>query len=78
MRKQAHILGKLLRHAGPLATLLFLAAKLLDRWSRARILLVYLRGPELLAGLDPMLPEGFTAQVRSPDAMGNLAAACAA
>jgi hypothetical protein len=76
--KQAQTLAKLLRHAGPLATLLFAADKLLHRWTRARILLVYLREPELLAGQDPMLPAGFTAQVRRPEAMGNLAAACAA
>ena len=78
MGKQAQTLAKLLRHAGPLAALLFIADKLLHRWTRARILLVYLREPAALAGLDPLLPAGFTAQVRSPEAIGNLAAACAA
>jgi hypothetical protein len=78
VRKQAQTLAKLLHHAGWLAVLLFVADKLLHRFTGARILLVYLREPELLAGLDPMLPAGFTAQVRRPDAMGNLAAACAA
>jgi hypothetical protein len=76
--KQAQTLAKLLRHAGPLATVLFVADKLLHRLTRARILLVYLREPELLAGLDPMLPADFTAQVRRAEAMGNLAGACAA
>lgn len=78
MRKQAQTLAKLLHHAGPLATLLFVADKLLHRWTRARILLIYLRGPEVLAGLEPMLPAEFTAQVCRPEAMGNLAGACAA
>jgi hypothetical protein len=76
--KQAQTLAKLLRHAGPLATLLFVADKLLHRWTRAQILLIYLREPDLLARQDPMLPAGFTAQMRSPEAMGNLAPACAA
>ena len=78
MRKKAQASAKLLRRAGPLVVLLFFAAKLLHRWTRARILLVYLREPALLTGLNPMLPAGFTPQVRSPEAMGNLAAACAA
>jgi hypothetical protein len=78
VRKKAQTLAKLLRHAGALATLLFFADKLLHRWTRARILLVYLREPELLARQDPMLPAGFAAQVRSPDALGKLADACAA
>lgn len=78
MRRKVRILAKLLHRAGPLAALLAVADKLLQRWTGARILLVYLRGPETLTGLDPMLPKGFVAEVRTPDAMGNLISACAA
>ncbi len=78
VRKKAKTLITLVYHVGPLAALLFIADKLLQRLTKARILYVSMREPEALAGLDPMLPPGFTAEVRRPDAMGKLAAACAA
>lgn len=78
VRKKTKTLIALVYHVGPLATLLFIADKLLRRLTKARILFVSMREPELLAGLEPMLPAGFTAEVRRPDALGNLTAACAA
>ncbi len=78
MRKLSEILAKLARQVSPLAALLFIVDALLRRWTSARILLVYLREPDLLAEQDAMLPAGFTADVRSPEAMGNLAPECAA
>jgi hypothetical protein len=77
MLKRAKTLSRLLYLLGPRATLWFVADKLLQHVSKARVLLVFLRQPELLAGLDPMLPAGLTAEVRRPDQMGKLAAACA-
>jgi hypothetical protein len=66
------------RQLGPLMTLLFIADKVLDCLTGARILILSAREPEALADLDPMLPAGFTADVRKPEAMGKLSAACAA
>lgn len=77
MLKRAKTLAKLLDVLGPLATFWFVVDRLLQHVSKARVLLVFLREPELLAGLDPMLPSGVAARVRRPDQLGKLAAACA-
>ncbi len=77
MLKHVRSLLKLTRLLGPLTTFWFVADRLLSRFSKARVLLVFLREPELLAGLDPMLPAGFRAEVRRPERLGKLAPACA-
>ena len=77
MLKRVKTLVKLLGLLGPIATFWFVVDRLLQHVSRARILLEILREPKLLASLDPMLPAGVAAQVRRPDQLGKLAAACA-
>jgi hypothetical protein len=76
MRARASLHG--FRQIGPLMTLWFLVDTLLGYLTRARILALIVHEADALAALDPMLPAGFTADVRTPDAMGNLSAACAA
>jgi hypothetical protein len=66
-----------LRRSGSFMTLLFMADKALQWLTGARIRILSAREPEAL-DLDAMLPAGFTADVRRPEALGNLSAACAA
>jgi hypothetical protein len=70
------VIVRLLDVIGPLATLWFVADRLLQRVSKARVLFVFLSEPERLAGLDPMLPAGLAAEVRRPDQVGKLTGAC--
>jgi hypothetical protein len=77
VRKQARILKTLLFDLGPLVTLMFIADRLLELVSRARIIEVQLRELSELVDLEVRLPDGYTAAVRNADTMGNLSPACA-
>jgi hypothetical protein len=76
--QQARILKTLLFELGPFVTLMFIADKLLERLTRARVILVQLREPAQLADLEARLPAGYTADVRTPATIGRLADDCAA
>ena len=73
MMKQAKTLAALLYRSGPLVMVGFVADKLLQRLTSARLLVVSLRGPDVLEGLHAELPPGFTAEVRKAAEMQQLA-----